>query len=129
MYQIANEAQDFQYKREVCPSVWLGNMEIDETTDQEIANLYQQVFKENPEHSLPEVILNEELWERTQQIRIEESIMRRKLKCIGHTLRKPENNITRCALEWNPRGSRRRGRPKQSWKRSVIAELARNKIT
>ena len=77
----------------------------------------------------PEVISNEELWERTQQIRIEESIMRRKWKWIGHTLRKPENKITRCALEWNPQGSRRRGRPKQSWRRSVIAELAKNKIT
>jgi len=44
-------------------------------------------------------------------------------------LRKPENNITRCALEWNPQGSRRRGLPKQSWRRSVIAELAKNKTT
>ena len=52
MYQIANEAQDFQYKREVCPSLWFGNMEIDKTTAQEIANLYQQVFKEDPEHPL-----------------------------------------------------------------------------
>ena len=52
MYQIANEAQDFQYKRKIYPSVWFGNMEIDETTDQEIANLYQQVFKEDPEHLL-----------------------------------------------------------------------------
>ena len=48
MYQVANKAQGFQYKREVCPSVWFGNMEIDETTDQEIANLYSQVFKEDP---------------------------------------------------------------------------------
>jgi len=76
-----------------------------------------------------EVTSNEELWERTQQIRIQESNMRRKWKWIGYTLRKPENNITRCALEWNPQGSRRRGRPNQSWKRSVIAELAKNKIT
>ena len=52
MYQIANEAQDFQYKREVCPSVWFGNMEIDETTDQEIADIYQQLFKEDPEYPL-----------------------------------------------------------------------------
>ena len=55
----------------------------------------------------PEVISNEELWERTQQIHIEEGIMRRKWKWIRHTLPKPENNITRCALEWNPQGSRR----------------------
>ena len=47
MYQVANEAQDFQDKHEVCPSVWFRNMEIDKTTDQEIANLYQQVFEED----------------------------------------------------------------------------------
>ena len=52
LYQIANEVQDIQYNREFCPSVWFGNMEIDETTGQEIANLYQQVFKEDPEHPL-----------------------------------------------------------------------------
>ena len=101
-------------------------MEIDETTDQEIVNLHPQVYIH-----WPEVISNEELWERKQQIpvHIEESIMRRKWKWIRHTLRKPENNITCCALEWNPQGSGRRGRPKQSWRRSVIAQLAKNKIT
>ena len=52
MYEIANEAQDFRHKREVYPSVWFGNMEIDETTDQKIANPYQQVFKEDPERPL-----------------------------------------------------------------------------
>ena len=77
----------------------------------------------------PEVISNEDLWERTQQCRIEESIKRRKWKWIGHTLRKPESNITRSALEWNPQGSRRRGRPKQSWRRSVKHELAKKQIT
>ena len=77
----------------------------------------------------PEVVSNEDLWERTQQSRIEESIERRKWKWIGHTLRKPENNITRSAREWNPQGSRRRGRPKQSWRRSVKDELAKKQIT
>ena len=52
----------------------------------------------------PEVISNEDQWERTPQCRIEESIRRRKWKWIGHTLRKPENNIRRSALEWNPLG-------------------------
>ena len=52
MYQTANEAQDLHYKREIYPSVWFGNMEIDVTIDQEIAKLYQQVFKEDPEHPL-----------------------------------------------------------------------------
>ena len=77
----------------------------------------------------PEVISNEELWGRTHQSRIEESIKRRKWKWIGHTLRKPENNITCSALEWNPQGFRRRGCPRQSWRRSVLDELAKKNIT
>ena len=32
---------------------------------------------------------------------------------IGHTLRKPASNVTRQALEWNPQGKRKVGRPKQ----------------
>ena len=77
----------------------------------------------------PEVISNEDLWEKTQQCRIEESIKRRKWKWIGHTLRKPENNIKRSALERNPQGFRRRGHPKQSWRRRVKDELAKKQIT
>ena len=52
MYQVANKAQDFQYERKVCPFAWFGNLEMDGTTDQEIADIYQQVFKEDPEHPL-----------------------------------------------------------------------------
>ena len=130
MYQIANEAHDFQYKRAVCPSgydseTWRSTKLLTKKLQTFINKCLRKILNIH----WPEVISNEELWERTQQIRIDESIIRRKWKWIGHALRKPENNITRCALEWNPQGSRRRGRPKQSWRRSVIAELAKNKIT
>ena len=83
----------------------------------------------------PMVISRWELCERIQQRRIKECIKRsrRKWKWIGHTLRKPENNITRSALEWNSPFSgvfRGRGRPKQSWRRgSMQGELAKNNIT
>ena len=50
MYQIANKAQDFQDERDICPSVRFGNLEVDETTNQEIANIYQQVFNKDPEY-------------------------------------------------------------------------------
>jgi hypothetical protein len=30
----------------------------------------------------------------------------------NHTLRKPPSDISRAALEWNPQGTRKRGRPK-----------------
>ena len=46
------------------------------------------------------------VWGRRHQSRTEESIKRRTWKWIGYTLRKPENNITCSALEWNPQGFR-----------------------
>jgi hypothetical protein len=60
-------------------------------------------------------VRNETLWERTGEEPIEIQILRRKWRWIGHTLRKPVNNITRQALRWNPQGKRKRGHPKNSW--------------
>ena len=36
--------------------------------------------------------------------------------------RKPADNVPRQALDWNPQGNRKVGRPKQSWRRSVENE-------
>jgi len=41
---------------------------------------------------------------------------------IGHTLRKENNNIGKTALDWNPQGHRKKGKPRQTWKRSTLKE-------
>lgn len=47
---------------------------------------------------------------------------------IGRTLRRGSKSIACHALTWNPQGSRSVGRPKKTWKRTVIAEAkAQNK--
>ena len=43
----------------------------------------------------------------------------RKWTWIGHTLRRPNYCIARQALPWNPQGSRRRGRPRNRWRRDT----------
>ena len=53
----------------------------------------------------PNRIRNEDLWERTGQEKIQNQIAIRKWRWIGHTLRKPTDNITRQALRWNPQGN------------------------
>ena len=55
-----------------------------------------------------------------------EVIRKRKFRWIGHTLRKEDGEIPKAALLWNPQGSRKRGRPKNSWRRSVIKEVGRS---
>ncbi|VDP30683.1 unnamed protein product [Schistosoma margrebowiei] len=44
------------------------------------------------------------LWKKTNQLPVEEGIMKRRWKWIGNTLRKSSNCITRQALTWNPEG-------------------------
>ena len=89
----------------------------------------------------PEVISNEELWRRAEEIEISTQIKRRKWNWIGHTLRKGQDTIEREVMDWNPQGQRKRGRPKQTWRRSdhnealregkswnEVKQLARNRI-
>jgi hypothetical protein len=73
----------------------------------------------------PETVTNEELWERTGQKPLDRQIKKRKWSSIGHTLRKPSGITEKDALDWNPQGKRRRGRPKKTWKRTV-EEAARD---
>ncbi|KAL9987664.1 hypothetical protein ACROYT_G002008 [Oculina patagonica] len=73
----------------------------------------------------PEVITNEELWTTTEQERINIQIRRRKWGWIGHTLRKTNCNVTKQALRWNPQGKRSRGRPRNSWRRTIDDEASK----
>ena len=41
-------------------------------------------------------------------------------------LRKEDGEISKAALFWNPQGNRKRGRPRNSWRRSVIKEAGRS---
>ena len=70
----------------------------------------------------PNKISDKELHRQTSQEDIETDIRRRKWRWIGHTLRKPADDVTRMALEWNPQGKRKVGRPPVTWKRTTIAE-------
>ncbi|VDP36230.1 unnamed protein product [Schistosoma margrebowiei] len=71
----------------------------------------------------PDTISNRILWERTNQLPAEEEIRKRRWKWIGHTLRKSSNCITRQALTWNPEGRRKRGRPKNTLRRIIEADM------
>jgi hypothetical protein len=73
----------------------------------------------------PDKISNTNLWQRSNQAPIETEMMQRRWKWIGHTLRKPHKNITRQALSWNPQGKRKRGKPKNTWRRDLEADVKR----
>ena len=70
----------------------------------------------------PDKISNVDLWEKTQQLPAQDEIGRRKWSWIGHTLRKQATSTTRQALTWNPQGKRKRGRPRNTWRRDLLAD-------
>lgn len=76
----------------------------------------------------PERISNDELHSRTKQRLVGDIIRQRKWRWIGHTLRKPPDDICRRALNWNPPGQRSRGRPKNTWQLSVRSEALQQGI-
>jgi hypothetical protein len=67
------------------------------------------------------VISNEELWW-TEEIEMSTQIKRWKWNWIGRTLRKGRKAIEREALDWNPQGKRKKGRPRHTWRRTVHNE-------
>jgi hypothetical protein len=66
-----------------------------------------------------------ELWEATGEKPVALQIKKRKWRWIGHTLRKNDGSTEKQALDWNPQRVRRRGRLKQTWKRTVVEAAAK----
>jgi len=71
----------------------------------------------------PVQISNQELQARAKQKPIELEIRQRKWRWLGHTLRRPPGDIAKAALEWNPQGTRSRGRPRTTWRRTIFEEI------
>ena len=74
-------------------------------------------------------VSNNTSWTKTNQLPVKIEIKRRKWRWIGHTLRKPTSSITRQALTWNPQGKRKRGRPRNIWRRDMEAEVRKMEYT
>jgi hypothetical protein len=67
-------------------------------------------------------ITNKELWKCTKQPRIDLQIRKCKWGWLGHTLRKPTDDIARQALEWNPHGKWGREKLRNTWRRTMLEE-------
>ena len=74
-------------------------------------------------------ISHKELWTKTKQNEISTTVKRRKWSWIGHTLRKYPTKTTKQALDYNPQGKGRQGRPKINWRRSTLQDLHKVGVT
>ena len=71
----------------------------------------------------PNKITNAELHERTGMLPISLEEKKRRWRWIGHVNRMPLTSIPRVAMRWTPAGNWRRGRPKETWRRSMEREM------
>ena len=77
----------------------------------------------------PNTINNEELLVSCGAKPITTMVKRRRLTWFGHTCRMTPEALPRTALSWTPQGKRRRGRPKETWRRTVQKELKEKNLT
>ena len=66
---------------------------------------------------------NEELYRLTSTKPVSETIRERRWRYIGHILRREPSSHVRVALTWKPEGRRKKGRPKETWRRMVEREM------
>ena len=71
----------------------------------------------------PDTISNQQLLARCIQDSMETIIIGWRWRWIGHVMRREHDNITCTALHWIPEGKCKRGRPRNTWHRTVEAEL------
>jgi hypothetical protein len=67
----------------------------------------------------------EEIREMSRQIPVSRVIKRRRWEYIGHTCRRDDSRITKQALEWEVKGKRKRGRPKETLRRTILREAGK----
>ena len=71
----------------------------------------------------PEIISSERLCQSTCQMPVEQEILKRRWRWIGHTLHKLVGTITRQALALNPEEKRKRERPRTTWRHDLQADI------
>ena len=67
-------------------------------------------------------VSNEEVRRRANTETISELVWKRRWTWIGHVLRMDNSYLPRVALTWAPEEKRKRGRPKETWRRTVEKE-------
>jgi hypothetical protein len=70
----------------------------------------------------PNKISNEDLLKKANMQALTSEVQRRRWRWLGHVLRMPPNAAPRVALRWTPDGKRQRGRPRETWRRTIDRE-------
>ena len=74
----------------------------------------------------PMRVTNEEIRARAGLQTISKQVARRRWTWLGHVLRMDHCSHLRIALTWVPEGKRKRGRPRETWRRTIEREMKEN---
>ena len=96
------------------------------TTDLNKLDVFHRTCPRVPRRFSPNHLSNEELYEATGSTPVSALIRVRRWRYIGHILRTSPSSISRTALTWAPEGKSRRGRPRETWRKTV--EKERNQL-
>ncbi|XP_056009407.1 uncharacterized protein LOC130051481 [Ostrea edulis] len=77
----------------------------------------------------PKKISNKDLWSKTSQKSIQLEIKQRRWRWLGHAMRMNKACPANVALRWTPKRKRKRGRPKETWRRMIDGELKEMGLT
>ena len=95
-----------------------------------INTFHQQCLRRILKVSWRDHITNKEILERSESERLSDTIEKRRMKMLGHIIRMPDRRHPKTSLEWRPpRGRRRRGRPVNTWRRTILKDLERRNFT
>ena len=76
----------------------------------------------------PMQVTNEEIRARAGLETISKQVTRRRWTWLGHVLRMDHYSYPQIALTWVPEGKRKRGRPRETWRRTIERELKENRL-
>ena len=68
-------------------------------------------------------VTEDEVRRRSGQPSVIQKMKTHRWRYFGHVLRMNEERLPRQTLYWTPEGSRRRGRPKETWRRTIQREM------
>ena len=78
----------------------------------------------------PTTISNINLHKISNASTIEQTLETRRLKLLGHVFRMHDSRLTKKSIEWEPTlGTRRRGRPKKTWRSTIRDDLRNRQLT
>ena len=95
---------------------------MNKSDDKEIDVFQNKCIRKILEVRWQDHVSTEELLERAEMEPLSRDVKRRRWKLKGHILRKDKSSDDVTALTWAPKGKRKRGRPKTTWRRMIEKE-------